>query len=62
VVTQEVWRIVEMKSHPKIGATGEVQFVVEQKHAIDLKKPDHSATDLLQSPSPSFYLPLRVRP
>jgi fluoroacetyl-CoA thioesterase len=24
-----------MKSHPKIGATGEVQFVVEQKHAIE---------------------------
>ena len=24
-----------MKSHPKIGATGEVQFIVEQKHAIE---------------------------
>ncbi|HXT13428.1 MAG TPA: hotdog domain-containing protein [Candidatus Angelobacter sp.] len=24
-----------MKSHPKIGTTGELQFIVEQKHVID---------------------------
>lgn len=38
-----------MKSHPKIGTTGEIQFIVEQKHAIEFA--DAGMPAVLSTPS-----------